>query len=621
MSDDRSILENINGPDDLNNLSDSQLNKLCAEIRSMLIETVSKTGGHLASNLGVVELTVALHKVFDSPKDTIIFDVGHQCYTHKILTGRKDKFCTLRQEGGLSGFPRPQESEHDSFITGHSSTSISAAYGFARGNALNISDGYVVAVIGDGALTGGLAFEGLNNAGRSKDKLIVILNDNKMSISRNVGGMARYLATIRSKPGYYRLKKVVESSVLHIPFIGLRLRNWMVRSKTHVKNIIYHSTLFEDMGFSYLGPVDGHDVSKLISILETAKSMKRPTLIHINTLKGKGYVHAERNPKDYHGISGFDIETGDHQSGSDNFSYAFGATLVKLATDDDRICAITAAMTEGTGLSMFRSLFKSRFYDVGIAEQHAVTFSCGLARKGLVPVFAVYSSFLQRGYDQLLHDAATQNLKLVLGVDRAGIVGEDGETHQGLFDVAFLRSVPGIYIYSPSTYGDLEIAMQSAIYDAPGVAAVRYPRGSQPRLPIQYQPKEQSYDIIKGEGNSTAVLTYGRIFGSVCEASLKLREQGTEVDIIKLNRIWPINQDFYSIIMEYDNIFVFEECMENGGIGEHIAYKLMSLGYQGLFKVTAVTEGFVPQSTTQSALKKYKLDAGSIVDIILNNDR
>ncbi len=611
----KNILDGINSPEDLKKLSVGELNELCSEIRTMLIDTVSKTGGHLASNLGVVELTVALHKSFDSPKDTIIFDVGHQCYTHKILTGRRDVFYKLRQEGGISGFPRPQESEHDAFITGHASTSISAAYGFARGNAINLSDGYVVAVIGDGAMTGGLAFEGLNNAGRSKDKLIVILNDNKMSISRNVGGIARYLATIRSKPGYYKMKRRVEKFVQRIPLIGMPLRNWLLKSKTRIKNSLYHSTLFEDMGFSYLGPVDGHDMGRLLSVLETAKSMKRPTLIHINTIKGKGYTHAEKNPKNYHGIPGFDIETGDYQSGSDNFSYVFGAALCKIATDDDRICAITAAMTEGTGLSMFRSLFKDRFYDVGIAEEHAVTFSCGLARKGLVPVFAVYSSFLQRSYDQILHDAATQGLKLVLGVDRAGIVGEDGETHQGLFDVAFLRTVPGIYIYSPSTYAETELFLKLAIYDAPSVAAVRYPRGAQPAISMPYIPKDLPFDVIES-GSDTALVTYGRIFGSACDAYLQLADDGIKVDIIKLNRIWPLPDDLYERLGSYKNIFVFEETMENGGIGEHMAYTLLERGYKGSFKVTAVDEGFVPQSTVASALRKHHLDTDSMVDII-----
>ena len=619
ISDKKNILEAVNSPEDLKGLSVGELNQLCSEIRTMLIDTVSKTGGHLASNLGVVELTVALHKSFDSPKDTIIFDVGHQCYTHKILTGRKDVFYRLRQEGGLSGFPRPQESEHDPFITGHASTSISAAYGFARGNALNLSDGYVVAIIGDGALTGGLAYEGLNNAGRSKDKLIVILNDNKMSISRNVGGIARYLATIRSKPGYFKMKQAVEKFVQRIPLIGQRLRNWMLKSKTRIKNVLDHSTCFEDMGFSYLGPVDGHDMNKLLSVLETAKNMKRPTLIHINTIKGKGYTHAEKNPKNYHGIPSFDIETGDYQSGTDNFSYIFGATLCKIATDDDRICAVTAAMTEGTGLGMFRSLFKDRFYDVGIAEEHAVTFSCGLARKGLVPVFAVYSSFLQRSYDQILHDAATQGLKLVLGVDRAGIVGEDGETHQGLFDVAFLRTVPGIYIYSPSTYAETELFLKLAIYDAPSVAAVRYPRGAQPHISIPYISKDLPFDVIEsGKNSDTAVITYGRTFGSVCDAYLKLTDSGNQVDIIKLNRIWPLRDDLYERLEDYKNIFVFEEVMENGGIGEHIAYTLLRRGYKGNFKVTAIKDGFVPQSTVSSALKKHQLDADSVVDIILS---
>ena len=439
------LIEKIKSPQDIKNLSVKELENLSDEIRQEIVSVVSKNGGHLSPNLGVVELTIALHKVFNSPKDKIVFDVGHQCYAHKIITGRFSQMDTLRKEGGLSGFPSHSENPNDAFGAGHSSTSISAAYGLQCANILNDDDSYVVAVIGDGALSGGLAYEGLNNAGRSKKNFIVVLNDNKMSISKNVGSMARYLTSIRIKPSYLNTKSNVEKFLTRIPVIGMGLFRFFKSIKDFIKHrIVKNRTIFEDMGFSYYGPFDGHNIGELITALNAAKRKKGPVLIHTITTKGKGYEFAEKNPKDFHGTAPFDVDTGLTDGGSRSYSDVFGEALCELAESDDKICAITAAMQLGTGLSDFAQKYKSRFFDVGIAEEHAVTFGSGLAMGGMIPVFAVYSTFLQRSYDQIIHDASIQQLHLILAIDRAGIVGEDGKTHQGLFDTSFLNNIPNV---------------------------------------------------------------------------------------------------------------------------------------------------------------------------------
>ena len=420
------ILSTIKSPQDLKKLSDTQLKQLCKEIRKKIIDTVSVNGGHLSPNLGVVELTVMLHCVFDCPNDSIVWDVGHQCYTHKMLTGRYDIIDTIRTKDGLSGFPKRGESEYDAFDVGHSSTSISAAFGIAQAKLLKGDDSHTIAVIGDGSLTGGLAYEGLNNAGRFKNNFIVILKDNKMSISKNVGAMAKYLTSIRVKPAYLRIKNRVENILSHIPFIGSPTKALLRRSKSRLKRIIYKDTLFDQLGYRYYGPVDGHDIDSLRKALLAAKDANSPVLLHVITTKGKGYQYAESDSASFHGIGQFDIDTGEPISSKTVFSTVFGEGLCRIAETDDRVCAVTAAMRTGTGLLEFSRRFKDRFFDVGIAEEHAVTFSCGMASKGMIPVFAVYSTFLQRGYDQLLHDAAMQKLHMVVAVDRAGIVGEDG---------------------------------------------------------------------------------------------------------------------------------------------------------------------------------------------------
>ena len=613
----KTILSHIQSPDDVKKLKKSELGALAAEIRSTLVETVSQTGGHLASNLGVVELTIALHRVFDSPRDQIVFDVGHQAYTHKLLTGRYTQFATLRTENGLSGFERPNESEHDIFYSGHSSTSISSAYGLSAAKKLAKDDHYVVAVIGDGALTGGLAYEGLNNAGRTHSRLIVILNDNEMSISNNVGSMARYLAVIRSKPGYFRLKARVESFLNHIPFVGRKLSNAIFRSKSAIKNLIYQSTIFEDMGFQYMGPIDGHNLDQLQEALESAKLRHRPVLLHINTIKGKGYDFAERAPSQFHGISKFDVNTGEPLFSGTSFSEMFGRALCDFAQKDERICAITAAMALGTGLDAFGKAFPDRFFDVGIAEEHAVTFASGLAKNHMLPVFAVYSTFLQRCYDQLIHDAALQGNKIVLAIDRAGFVGEDGETHQGLFDLALLNSVPGLTVYAPSNFWELRSYLGNALYIDKGIVAVRYPRGTQRELPADYAPSFDAFSHYGEAWAKTVIVTFGRLFPYACAALEQLREKGINARILKLNRIKPVDIRAVQSAALGEQIYFFEEGVRTGGVGEHFAAMLLEKGFQGRFHLIAVEDCFVHQASIPSLLAQYHMDTDGIVQVIL----
>lgn len=610
------FLGKINSPSGLKQLNPNQLPLLCEEIRHKLIDTISKNGGHLASNLGAVELTVALHRVFDSPEDSIIFDTGHQSYTHKLLTGRFEKFDTIRKENGLSGFMRPQESPHDPFVTGHSSNSISAALGIARANSLLGKKGRVVAVIGDGAMTGGMAFEALNNAGQYKGNFIVVLNDNKMSISNNVGAIARHLNKIRTKPGYYRFKDSVEKTVKNIPLVGNTLRDSLFKSKKLLKGAIYKSNIFEELGFTYLGPVDGHNIKDLLNIFEIARFQNRPVLVHVVTTKGKGYLHAEKSPINFHGVPAFDIETGQSNGKkAADFSSECGRLLCEFAKTDSKLCAVTAAMTYGTGLYEFSRQFRQRFFDVGIAEQHAVTFCAGAASAGLRPVFVVYSSFLQRGYDQILHDAAIQKLPLKLCIDRAGIVGEDGETHQGVFDTAFLSNIPGVSIYSPTNFSDLKVMLHQALYEDQGISAVRYPRGGEPVLPDDYKTENKPY-VIYGGGSETALVTYGRLFANACRARETLMEQGISIDIVKLNRIFPFEKNLISELKNYKRIYFFEEGIRSGGIAEHLSAELIQNDFGGKYKIIAIENKFVAQSTVESALKKFNLDSDSMVRII-----
>lgn len=610
-----SILDQIRSPQDIKKLSLYQLKQLCDEIRSFLIGSVSKTGGHLASNLGVVELTVALHKVFDCPDDKIVWDVGHQSYVHKLLTGRKDQFDGLRKENGIAGFPRHSESEYDAFIGGHASNSIAAAYGIAKANTLQGNNHHVVAVIGDGALTGGLAYEGINNAGRSKDNLIVILNHNDMSISKNVGAFARYLATIRSKPSYLRAKRNMEMALDKIPVIGKPFKNTLKASKSAVKNVLYHSNLFEDFGFNYYGPIDGHNLEELTDILKAAKSIKGAAFIQVETTKGKGYQYAEENPGAFHGVPSFDVVTGNPDiAHSNSFSSVAGKTLTALADADERICAITAAMKYGTGLQYFCSAHRDRFFDVGIAEEFGVTFAAGLASNGMIPVFAVYSTFLQRSYDQIIHDAAIERQHIILAIDRAGVVGDDGETHQGIYDVAFLSTIPGVSILSASSYHELRWMLKKAVYDYDGIVAVRYPRGAQPNDADDTTVAPALFQYhFSGDPSSVLLVTYGRTIHAVTKAAERLIRLGVGVSILKLNQIHPIPEEAVKNALGHSDIFFFEEGIKSGSVAEQLLSKLKESGYQGAYHITAVDDCFVQQATVDQALKHLKLDEDSIV--------
>ena len=608
--DNADLLSKIKSPSDVKKLSKSELSNLCAEIRLLMIETVSQNGGHLSSNLGVVELSVALHKVFDSPNDKIIWDVGHQVYAHKLLTGRYNKFITLRTEGGISGFSSPEESGHDIFYSGHSSTSVSSALGVALSNAIKGKKDYTIAVIGDGALTGGLAYEALNNAGRTKARLIVILNDNKMSISENVGSMARYLAVIRSKREYFRLKAKTESVINKIPLIGKSLSKEIFNLKTRLKNRLYKSTFFEDLGFRYMGPIDGHNLDQLIEALESAKLVKGPVLLHINTVKGKGYNFAEQSPSEFHGISKFNINNGETNLGSENFSSCFGSIICEQAEIDNSICAITAAMALGTGLKDFSEKFPNRFFDVGIAEEHAITFASGLSKGGMKPVVAIYSTFLQRAYDQLIHDCSLQNANMIIAVDRAGFVGEDGVTHQGLFDVPMLLTVPNIQIYSPFTFKRMRIDFDYA-FSHNGLFAVRYPRGNDTVLPEGYEISDRDYDLFNENGEAL-IVTYGRISAEAMFAIDKLKEENKIVSLLVLNKIKPISKDVFNIALTYKNIVFYEESEKTGSVGMNFAECLAEKNFKGNFEHIAVTDEFVHHASVSSLMKKFGFDRDSI---------
>ncbi|MBO5318311.1 MAG: 1-deoxy-D-xylulose-5-phosphate synthase [Ruminococcus sp.] len=604
-------------PEDLKNLSLKQCNALCSEIRNMLITTVSKTGGHLASNLGVVELTMAIHRVFNSPDDRIVWDVGHQAYTHKILTGRAGDFKTLRRKNGLSGFPKPEESIHDTFISGHSSTSVSVACGIAEAMRIQGKDNYAVAVIGDGAMTGGMFYEAMNNGGRGKNlNLIVILNDNNMSISKSVGSVAKHLTSLRNSEEYLQTKRAVERGLKKIPIMGKSVAKGIKNVKDSVKYSLFESSnLFEDMGFIYLGPVNGHDLEELEEVMRMAKTYDEPVFIHVKTVKGKGYAPAENNPGEYHGISRFDIETGNPEVSADKcFSTVFGHELASLAQKDSRITAITAAMKYGTGLQEFGSRFRERFFDVGIAEQHAVTFAGGLASMGQIPVFAVYSSFLQRAYDQLVHDVSIGNLHVVLGVDRAGIVGEDGETHQGLLDVPMLTTIKNTTIYSPCCYEELRLCMKQAIFEDKGLAAVRYPRGTEPAA---FESGYLSTDhVFVSRGSSDIlIITYGRIFDEALRAQETLLSEGINCDILKLTKIWPLAEGVSEEISDYKRIVFFEECMDSGSISEKVADILAESGYTGEYSRVAA-KGYVKQASVKDCLDELGLTSRKMMEYI-----
>ena len=565
------ILETIHSPADVKRLTEKQTELLCLELRQFLVEQVSRTGGHLASNLGAVELTVAIHRVFDTSKDRLVFDVGHQCYVHKALTGRQELFGTLRQFEGLSGFPKPYESEHDAFVAGHASNSVSVALGMARARTLQNQSYNVLALIGDGALGGGLSFEGLNDAGASGEPLIVILNDNGMSIDANVGGMSRHLAQIRTKAGYYEFKKKYRQA-LGGSKAGQKLYELSHDVKTALKkSLLPVSTVFEGMGFTYMGPVNGHDVRGLTDMLRAAKELNRPVLLHVHTKKGKGYAPAEQEPEKFHGVSPFDPATGKSAPPSPSFSSVFGSELASLASSDRRICAITAAMADGTGLTAFAKNHPRRFFDVGIAEGHAVAMAAGMAKQGLLPVFAVYDSFLQRGYDMLVQDVSLDDLHVVLAVDRTGLVGADGETHHGCID--YLSQIPCMTEFCPASFSELRHMLRVALYDCKGPAAIRYPRGGEGAY------REDCGDApvsVLRQGIDACIVTYGVLVNQALEAAQRLANEGITVRVVKLNRVAPLEWDAVCSALDgASRLIVLEDQLRQGCVGQRLAAALL----------------------------------------------
>lgn len=576
-----------------------ELEQLCSEIRGFLIDNIPKTGGHLASNLGTVELTVALHKVFTTPQDKFVFDVGHQSYTHKLITGRYRDFPALRSENGISGFPRSTESEHDAFIGGHSSISISAALGIAKAMELRGEKGDVVAVIGDGALTGGEAYEGLNNVSKLSSNLIIVLNDNQMSISKNHGVVADYLTKMRSSKSYYDKKEAVKQ-FLDKSAVGKELCKSISGTKDLIKFAIYQSNIFESLGFKYLGPVDGHNIEKLIEVFTVAQLSDEPCIVHVKTKKGKGYAPAEENSGEYHGVARKTPQLAHTLS----YSEVMGRELCVIAKNDKRVCAVTAAMKYATGLQHFAKAFPERFFDVGIAEQHALTFSCGLSAQGMIPVFAVYSTFLQRCFDQIIHDAAIEKKHIVICVDRAGFVGEDGETHQGLFDVPLLLAVPNVKIYTPTDASTLRLSLRKAIDEDSGICVIRYPRAFSRDL------NRSSFSEFDYSGKNSSLLLVG--YGRICENITN----HNGADSLSLNVIKPFPEKAVHIISEYEQVVFFEESMKAGGAGERLLSELYTCGFRGNFRIVAVGEEFVPAAESESQLRRFGLDRKSIEKMV-----
>ncbi len=618
---DYTILSNIYTPDDLKKVPQDKLPQLCEEIRRFLIEKVSKTGGHLASNLGIVELSVALHYVFDSPDDHIMFDVGHQCYVHKLLTGRKDRFDSLRRLDGISGFLKPSESEHDCFVSGHASNSISAILGMARGDKLRGRNVSSVCVIGDGALTGGMAYEALNDAGRSGLPLIVILNDNDMSISKSVGGLALWLSRIRLKPKYFSLKYSTRAFLRKFGKAGLRAIERISDFKSDFKHKILPENIFSVLGFDYLGPADGNDIDSILPLLSQAKKLNRPVVIHLKTVKGKGYSYSEEAPDFYHGVSAFDSSKGTSSKSGLSFAKVFGDTMIDMSRRDDRVCAVTAAMDMGTGLSEYKQEFSDRFFDVGIAEGHAVTMCSGMAKVGMIPVFAVYSTFLQRGYDQLLHDTALNGVHVVFGVDHTGSVGADGPTHHGLFDTAFLRSVPGMVIYAPSSYAELERALNTAVFDHSGPVAVKYPKGNEGDFCGDTFDKSS---LCVLDGADVTIVSYGIMINEALDAAGYLREKGISAEVIKINRLDSV--DMQPIILSASktkHLFVVEDCIQAGSVGEHIASELIKTQYKPAVHLLNFKDSFSEVGTTAENYRLHGIDGRGICSAVmsaLNNE-
>ena len=618
MGVDTPLLDAIRGPEDLKRLTEKQVVQLCGEIRSFLVDSVLHTGGHLASNLGAVELTVALHRVLNSPQDKIVFDVGHQCYTHKLLTGRKAGFACLRQRDGISGFPNPRESSHDAFVAGHGNTALSLAIGMAWAKKLKNEPGWVVAIIGDGAFTGGMIYEGMNNIA-SLNNLMVILNDNGMSISKNVGAMARYLTHLRASPEYFRANQHLSGVLSRVPLIGEPVHRFLSRAKTIVRRTMYDSTMFENMGFQYLGPLDGHKVLELEQTLRNITVRSGPLFLHVVTTKGKGYPPAEQNPGEFHGVSaGSQGYVPDPEVAAPaSFSTVFGKALCEAASADKKICAITAAMKYGTGLQFFGHAYRDRFFDVGMAEQHAVTFAAGLASQGMTPVAAIYSTFLQRAYDQILHDVCLLRVKVIFAIDRAGLVPADGETHQGIYDPAFL-SEAGIPIYSPSNYAELcywLVQLVGPRYTGP--QALRYPRGGESAALARYGCTGRAFDFLTGQPEADTVLvSYGSEVEDVLAAGAALEAQGIPCRVCKLVKIFPFTDKFLHAIERFDTVLFAEECVCAGGIGQQLVARLTEDGWRGTFIHRAVDNTKLTHATVPELKELQGLDAASLVQAV-----
>ncbi len=615
------LLKKINNPNDLKKLKKDDLPLLAAEIRKLIIETVSKTGGHLASSLGVVELTIALHYIFDAPDDKIIWDVGHQAYTHKILTERKSKFHTLRQYKGISGFPKIEESDYDAFNTGHSGTSISAALGLAKARDTKKENHSVIAVIGDGSTTAGMAFEGFNQAGHLKSDLIVILNDNEMSISANVGAVSAYLSKILTGQLYTKLIDEIDTLLKHIPKIGNRVSRLAHRVEEAIKGILIPGRIFEDLGFNYVGPIDGHDLFHLVSALQGIKKLKGPVLFHLVTKKGKGYQPAEEKAPSFHGVSSFNIGTGTFlkKKSSKTYTEAFGDSITELAQKDIRIIAITAAMTDGTGLSKFAKKFPDRFYDVGIAEQHAATFAAALALEGLKPVVAVYSTFLQRAYDQVLHDICLMNLPVTFALDRAGIVGEDGPTHHGMFDLSYMRNLPNLVFMAPKDENELRHMLKTAL-EFNGPAALRYPRGSGPS--VNYDKKIKPLEIgsaeVLKEGDELAIIAIGNMVSPSLNAADILSQKGIDVTVVNARFIKPLDKNLIiKLARRTKKIVTVEENVLQGGFGSAVMEMLEEEGIANIqFKRIGIPDKFIEHGSPDVLRKNYGLNEECIAETI-----
>ncbi len=613
------VLDQIQNVNDIKNLTEEEIDTLQDEIRTFLVESIAKTGGHLASNLGVIELTMALHLSFDLTKDKIVWDVGHQSYTHKILTGRKDGFEHLREYGGMSGFPKTEECEADSFNTGHSSTSISAGLGLAEAREITGQDYFVISVIGDGALTGGMAFEALNNASRMKTNFIIVLNDNNMSISENVGGLSKYLNDFRTADAYMDLKDGVVNSLSKIPVYGDRIVRKIRNAKSGIKQLFVPGMFFEEMGITYLGPVDGSNIKAMRRAFAEAKRVRGPVLVHVLTKKGNGYVPAERHPARFHGTAPFDIETGVplHKQSKAHYTDVFSTVMKKMGEREPKLVAITAAMADGTGLKRFRNLYPERFFDVGIAEEHAVTFAAGMAKSGLKPVFAVYSSFLQRAYDQILHDVCLQNLPVVFAIDRAGLVGKDGATHQGIFDLSYLATIPNLTIMAPKNKWELSDMLKFAIAaDTP--MAIRYPRGDacdlwkEKRAPIESGKAE-----VLCEGTEVALFAIGSMVETAWKVMEKLQERGISATVVNARFAAPLDKECICGLAQKHRLLVtLEENVASGGMGEHVAALLMEEQSRIKLLRIAVPDTFVEHGDVDTLYRVLGMDADTVTNRI-----